>query len=192
MNRWRSHSKMEWLAQTGREIALLTFAALGYFWKWICSNKETSLWTGWPGGAIEMVPPTLSPAQSEQENTVCHPFSMPATTSVNNEQTLKTALPRAVFATKASQRQKATRITMHCCVRVAVRLDGRGELPGCVSWSTHVSSGRWPSPICFLTCECGSLSIPTSLSGCEYLKRRSRWCALKNSWPSVNAKCESV
>lgn len=110
MNRWRSHSKMEWLAQTGREIALLTFAALGYFWKWICSNKETSLWTGWPGGAIEMVPPTLSPAQGEQENTVCHPFSMPATTSVNNEQTLKTALPRAVFATKASQRQKATRI----------------------------------------------------------------------------------
>ena len=89
-----------------------------------------------------MVPPTLTPAQREQEDTVCHPFSTPPATSGNNEQTLKTALPRAVFVTKALQRQKPTRITMHCCMRVAVRLGGRGELPGCESWSTHVSSGR--------------------------------------------------
>lgn len=49
-------SKMEWFAQTEREIALKPFAFRWHFWKQVGLNKEAGLWTRWPGGFRGMVP----------------------------------------------------------------------------------------------------------------------------------------
>lgn len=48
-------SKMEWFAQTKREIALKPFAVQMVFLEagWL---KEAVLWTRWPGGSRGMVP----------------------------------------------------------------------------------------------------------------------------------------